>query len=632
MLPGPPLFISAKQGQGLPVDRIYCGGYMRFFRDLTIRVQLIISYILTILVVILIIFLSYSKFSEIMVNKNRNYTSEITTNIKNNIALYFKEIGSILRNIGYDTSTQKYVMEKDPINIYETGKELKILSINTVNIKKDILDIAIIGENGKYFTMSGMYNPVRNLMDTIPDDGSIYSTGFEKIDSLSGNTDGNMFIMYGMYIYSAYKEEAFGDKIGFAAVLVDLEPIFREISSFTANTEIKYYLVDKDGRLFSEGDPLKINNNPEIIKNILAVSSDDSKNNVITINGYENIVQAYEIPEIQGRIISLVPREELFMEIHEVRKIVLTICFAALILLSSLFLFITNNITHPVAKLISFMGMVKNGDIKSLKKKIRLEGYSEIKVLSNEFNNMLFEINNLTHRLLDTSSKLYEAEIVKEKAELAYLRSQINPHFLYNTLECLKGIASDEGQEKIYKMTQSLALVFRYCVNNASMVAMEDEFKIVKAYVQIHEIRFGERLTASYDFEERALHMQIPKMILQPIVENAIYHGFEPKRGKGSVHIGSRLENNKLLVRVKDDGVGIDAENLEELNRRLAEPFAAFVDTTGTDKKTARIGLYNVNNRIRLTYGNDYGLKVTSERDIGTEVLVTIPVKEAEHV
>lgn len=601
---------------------------MKFFRNLTIRAQLTITSILTILIVILIILFSYSKFSDIMVGKNRNYTSEITSNIQSNIALYFREISSILRNIGYDTNTQKYVMEKDPVRLYETGRELKILSINTVNIKKDIIDIVVIGENGKYFTMSGMHAPVKNLMAAIPTDGGIYNTGFEKIGGLSGSAGDDMFFMYGMYIYSAYKEDDFGERIGFASLLVNLKPIFEEISKFSTNTEIKYYLIDKKGQLFSEDDSLAINNKPEIQKRILNIEGGDAGSSIINIDGSDNLVQVYDIPEIEGRIVSIVPQKELLHEIYEVRKIVLIICLSALVIVALLFLFIINNITHPVNKLISFMNKVKRGDIKSWKDKIQLEGYSEIKVLSNEFNNMMSELNSLTHRLLDTSSKLYEAELEKKKAEFAYLRSQINPHFLYNTLEALKGIALDEGQDKIFEMTRALALIFRYCVHDSSMVALEEELKIITAYVKIHEIRSGERLRAQYAVDDGAKALRIPKMILQPLVENAIYHGLEPKRGRGTVHIGGGVKEGELRIDIRDDGVGIPPQRLERLKKSLSEPPAALAD----GKNSGSIGLYNVNNRIKLSYGNSYGLSIASEIDRGTEVVVSIPIEEGEDV
>lgn len=596
---------------------------MKFFKKLTITTQLVINALLTLLAVIAIFSLAYYKTSEILMDKNKNYTSEITSNIQHNITIYYKEIKSILQNIGYDSNTQKIFSSDNLMDSYSAGEELKILTINMVNIKKDIFDIAIIGENGKYFTMSGEYEPVKKLMASIPADGKIYNTGFEKLERL--NQADRIFFLYGMHFYSAYDSGSYAKRLGFSAILVDLQPLFQEIDKVSSNTEIKYYLMDKKEDLYSPNDPLKINNNKEAIREIIKNSNLEPLNQqVVEINGAKNIMMVRDIPEIEGKIVSFVPEKELFSEIVEARKIILVIFLIAVLLLSILFFFITYNITQPIKKLIFFMNHLKSGSIKDLKKKVQLEGSSEINILEYEFNSMMKEINDLTHRLFETSSKLYEAEIEKEKANLAFLRSQINPHFLYNTLEVMKGISLEEGVEKLYEMTKALALIFRYSVNGSSIVDLGEEIKIIQAYVRIHVIRFGDRIEANYDFPDPTRSAKVFKMILQPLVENAIYHGLEPKRGKGALWIGSKTEKGNLYIWVKDDGVGMEAEKLKNIKTRLSESNGRNQE----DSKADSIGIYNVNNRIKLTYGVEYGLCIESEKDKGTEVRITIPLQE----
>ena len=605
------------------------------FRRLTITTQMVINAFLIIIVVIAVFAFAYAKVSQIMIDKNKNYSTEITLNIQRNIGLYNQEISNILHNIGYDSNTQKYLAENDPVKSYALSKELMLLSINMINIKKDILDIVIVGENGIYFAKNGEYNAVERMMSQIPKDGKIYNTGFEKLDSI--NTDGRIItrimIMYGMEIISAYDESILGKKIGFAAVLVDMDPIFDEISTFTSNTEIKYYIIDKNGKAYSKNDPLNILNNTALIESIIKKSDEGPVNQeTIKINGQNNIVLVNDIPEIGGKIVSFMPEKELFAEITQVRRTVLAILFVAVILLSGLFFAIINNITHPVKSLISFMNSVKSGNIKNLKKQVELEGYSEIRLLSNEFNGMLNEINNLTHRLLDTNTKLYEAEIEKEKSELAFLRSQINPHFLYNTLEVMKGMAVDEDADKLYEMANSLAMVFRYSVKGENIVDLSEEFKIVRAYVQIHLLRFNKRFEAIYEISGDTLNKKIPKMILQPIVENAISHGLEAKRGNGRLFIGSAILEGSLTIWIKDDGIGIEQEKLLSIQRNLSSFPALF--KTGSDDMTesGSIGLYNVNNRIKHMYGGEYGIRISSVKDEGTEVIIVLPAAEANYV
>lgn len=416
------------------------------FEKLTITKQLTITAFLIITAVISVFAFAYKKASDIMVEKNKKYSTEITSKIKHNIDLYYQEVMDILYTIGYDINTQEYLTASNLEKSYDLSKNLIYMSINMMVIKKDIVDIVIISENGSYFTMEGEYNTVLNLKDQIPDNRKVHNTGFVKLTSL--NNEGVIAIMYAMHINSAYNEDILGRKIGFAAVLVDVNPIFDEISRVTDNTELKYYLIDKNGNIYSKNDPLGISGNSGLIDNII----DDFENNAVKdtyeINGSKNIVLVDEIPIIQGRIISFMPEKELFAEIDQLRRIVLIVLMVALISMSLLFFLITNNITRPVKKLINFMDNLKRGNIRDLRKEVQLEGYFEITVLSKEFNSMLKEINNLTHRLFETSSKLYETEIEKEKSELAFLRSQINPHFLYNTLEVFKGIA--HGQKTMW--------------------------------------------------------------------------------------------------------------------------------------------------------------------------------------
>lgn len=596
---------------------------MNFFKKFSITTQLVINGLLTILIFVSMILLTYSQINNIIIKKNRNYTIEITSNIKQNMTTYYGEIKSMMNNLAYDPLIQNYIMEADPYELYLANKDLTIICNNAITVKQEIIDVVLLSDNGKYFSLRGRSEVAKSLRDTSYTDGKVHVTSLQTLHTPSSYDP--IFIQFGMNIYSASSSKNYRQKIGYIAVLVDMKPIFKEINKFSSNTEIKYYLVDKAGGIYSENDPLNINDKPYIFKDVI-----NNKNNIVNgnkvtdINGSKNLVLVYDIPEIESKIISFVPEKELFSEVSEVRKKVIFFLVVANALLAVLFLLIIRNITQPVKKLVNFMNSVKSGNIRNMKNKVQLEGYSEIHVLSHEFNEMMGEISNLTHRLLETSSKLYEAEIVKEKAELAFLRSQINPHFLYNTFEVIKGIASEENNETIYEMTRALAMIFRYSVNGSNEVLLDEEIKIIQAYVQINKIRFSERIDVFYEFSGETLNVTVLKMILQPIVENAIFHGLEPKMVKGRLWIGSRISEGKVIIWVKDDGMGIDAEQLQKMQLQFKNPSA--LEQPGTSKKSG-IGLCNVNNRIKLTYGNEYGLSISSMPDAGTEVNITIPLR-----
>ena len=220
-------------------------------------------------------------------------------------------------------------------------------------------------------------------------------------------------------------------------------------------------------------------------------------------------------------------------------------------------------------------------------------------------------------------------QLSNRQAQYLALQNQINPHFLYNTLEAIRGEALSEGMENIANITEAMATFFRYTISNMdNLVSLEEELSNAENYFAIQNYRFGERISMQVDIEagsEAARDVQVPKLTLQPIIENAIIHGLEHQvaPGKVSVHIG--IVEQRLLIEITDDGVGMSEATLDEINRRLLHPETV---RPGEEKpRTGGIALINVDNRIKLIFGEQYGLKVSSIKGYGTRVEVSLPVK-----
>ena len=371
----------------------------------------------------------------------------------------------------------------------------------------------------------------------------------------------------------------------------------------------KIYMVDRNGNVFFTNDD--------------SVKPGSAYSDILSLEKERSyIVQKGAIPDIGGEIIYKLPQSELLSGIEDIRKQSFMIFIISLLLLAIPFFLVINNILQPLKKLMRLMNEIKLGKPKSLQKRINLQGYAEIIVMANEFNEMMDEIDDLTHRLLESNTRLYEAELVKKQSELAYLQSQINPHFLYNTLESINGIAAEEGGDKIFNITKALALVFRYSIKGTDMVPLREELTIIKSFIYIQKIRFGNRFEVKYHFPEEILECKVPKMILQPIVENAIFHGIEPRIGEGLLQLKGEISGNMILLSIKDNGMGMEAEKL----RLIKESLSAQQGFTGKNNdRTVNIGMANVNNRIKLNYGNEYGIMIKSEPGIGTEVVIMIP-------
>ena len=216
----------------------------------------------------------------------------------------------------------------------------------------------------------------------------------------------------------------------------------------------------------------------------------------------------------------------------------------------------------------------------------------------------------------------------KRQAQFLAMQNQINPHFLYNTLDGIRGEALAEGNESIAKMTETLSQFFRYTISNLeTLVTLDDELVNVRNYYSIQRYRFGDRIEMNVVFEneedrELLTQAKMPKLILQPIVENAIIHGIEGIPDTGRIVIRCQFTGKRLILTVSDNGVGMGPERLRELNDRVSNIYDRFERERG---EVGGIALSNVNNRIKLLFGEDYGINILSEKGAGTDVEITLP-------
>ena len=228
---------------------------------------------------------------------------------------------------------------------------------------------------------------------------------------------------------------------------------------------------------------------------------------------------------------------------------------------------------------------------------------------------MLSDIDSLNRKIFETATDLYEMKVQKQEAELSWLRSQIDPHFLYNTLEVFRKKALEKNAPEIAQMAVDMGNIFRYSIKGEALVPLRDEISMIKAYMRIQKTRFDGKIDVFYFLPNDTLDVPVMKMLLQPVVENAVFHGLEPKDGKGSLYIGARIEGEDLILTVKDDGIGIEAGKLEELEKVLEEG----------RKLGGHIGIINTQMRIRLQYGKQYGIRLESREGDGTTVTIAVP-------
>lgn len=246
---------------------------------------------------------------------------------------------------------------------------------------------------------------------------------------------------------------------------------------------------------------------------------------------------------------------------------------------------------------------------------------NEIGLLAENLNQMLDEQNALNQRIEESRNKMYQMKLSQKQMEILAYRNQINPHFLYNTFECICGLALYHGADDVAEITSNLSEIFRYAVKGGDWVTVRQELEYIRKYAGIIEYRFSGRISVELHGDEEVMDKGIIKLLLQPIVENAVFHGCEPHLGKGFIKIEiRRCGAERMECRIQDNGCGMSEEYLHKLRKKLS--------AIKTDSEDNSIGLENVCRRLELYYGDKAAIRVESAPEAGTSVTMILPVRE----
>jgi two-component system sensor histidine kinase YesM len=233
---------------------------------------------------------------------------------------------------------------------------------------------------------------------------------------------------------------------------------------------------------------------------------------------------------------------------------------------------------------------------------------------------------NINSIIIFHTDHIRNSLIIKKKSQLGFLSNQINPHFLYNSLESIRGKALLDNSFVVAEMVEALSFYFRYIIDQEkNIVLVEDELRNIDTYLKIQQFRFDNKFQIEKIMvcDESVLRCRIPKLTLQPLIENAIIHGFETRNEKGKIVIRIIETISRITIHVEDDGVGIDQEKIDKINKSLA--LKGFLADEKMDSMKKGIALYNINKRIKLTFGKQYGIIVYSTIGVGTDVEISIP-------
>lgn len=384
-----------------------------------------------------------------------------------------------------------------------------------------------------------------------------------------------------------------GDLVGTFYMDVGLGAFHEIFKQMSLNNRDRVYVVDEHGIILYCNDTNEIGTmyQTNLSEDMLHLRQETAENHL--------------------QIIGKFYKKELFLKLEQLLQtitIVIGLCIVSLIVVAVWF---SNRFSRPIRSITREMAKVESGNFDT---QVTVQSADELGLLAHGFNKMV-------GRLQEYINVVYVAGLKQKQAELNALKSQIRPHYLYNTLEVIRMNAVAEDANEVGDMILSLSHQLKYVLDyGEETVTVRAEKANVEQYFQLMVIRYGEhRLAMDFRFDSDLLDCAIPKLSLQPIVENAIYHGIMPKQGKGTIRITiEKSEANKLFISVDDDGVGMSEETVETVHRNLAQ-------TSSLDTGSS-IGLINVHERIVALYGTEFGVEITSSKHIGTTVRLVLPL------
>lgn len=564
--------------------------------------------VLVLSIIIVFIFLNIitgKLISNLLFEKNLQYSRTISQKLVRELEYTNKRMVAASSTLQYESILQKYFKEElDFDTITKVEKSISVLKL----YYDDIFDIALIDD--EYINSIYLERETLNeIVKRAEDDRRLKCVGLYEQNYMDKNIT---TIAFDNKVFGMDMGDAYGEYFGDIIISVDVDTILKNFEARTVQG-ISFVILDKYNKFYP------INCTKEVGKNIInKIDGNTTKTDMLTDD--KSIIIVEEIKDMDLYIVSNIDKKYTKKDVGYIQLIISIICIIFIIIVCFAFMVIYKNTVKPIHSIGDYLKTIISGNYKKLKEKVIVNGNKEIVELADDLNDMIDEINTLTHKLVNTSNNLYQAEIEKKRAEISYLRSQINPHFLYNTLETMKGIAMSNNIVEISTMAQCLGDIFRYSIKGSSEVTLEEEVKMIKAYIDIQMFKFGNKGTVFYNINNETLNIIIPKMIMQPLVENAFVHAIEKNTDDTTLYIGTKIDEHNLIIIIQDDGVGIESSQLDGIIANL--------DSENDD--SSHVGISNVHRRIRMIYGNEYGVKIESEHGEGTKISIMLPINRKQ--
>jgi two-component system sensor histidine kinase YesM len=577
---------------------------VEYMKVRTRSIQFIITVSITVIALFIMLFVGLSLYKRFTKAAHQN----AVINARQTIDQICVSLEYYLRGMmEISDSINNLIYYSDDIDAEDLAEKINLI----VNSRKDIVSVSVFSTDGDIVT-STPYNKLKSRSNIVQQDW--FRDAIESPSNLffSSPHVQNIFESQHSWVTSLSREITYkkGGTTHRGVLLVDMNITALDQLCRGASLGKKgyVYLVDANGDIVYHPQQPLINVGLKSEKTA-EVQAHGFGKYFEFVDGKERLVTIETVYYCRWRLVGIMYMDDVVNTYKEINVYVIWVLLSGILFAIFISAFISAKISQPIKKLEKSMKKVEEGQLDIC---IDVRGEAEVAQLSKTFNLMVARMRQLMDQIV------LEQE-AKRKSELNALQAQINPHFLYNTLDSIVWMAENERTQDVITMVTALARLFRISISRGmNVISVREEIEHARNYLVIQQIRYRNKFRFEIEAQDDALRYKTLKLILQPIVENAIYHGVRDMADEGLIRISAEVIGEKLLLQVSDNGLGMNPEVLKNI---------LVLETSG--KKGSGVGVKNVHQRIQLYYGMEYGLEIESVQEAGTDVKIWLPLLES---
>lgn len=545
---------------------------------------------------------------------SKYYTMQLIEQVNGDIDSYMDYMENISRLISKNKDVIDYLYDETATKEELDQIKTRVISqFQTISdARDDIYNIAVLSDNGRNVINDGkdQLNPYADIKQSEWYVKARQSNGIAVLSSSHVQNAIKDDYKWVVTLSCGIQNPSTGTIEGVLFVDLNYSAINNLCEGISMGSKGYVFIIDSQGRIVYHPRQTLLYSGlkSEKVEEVLS----GKQTNFTTAEGENSKLYTVYTSEKTGwTVVGVAYLSELMTGREETQLAYLITALFLIIISGIIAIILSSEISKPLKELANSMKAVQEGHFEHAE--IEILEQNEIGMLSNSFNIM-------TQKIKELMEQIVREQRAKRKSELKALQSQINPHFLYNTLDSIIWMSESGKNQEVVLMTSSLAKLLRQSISNEDeIVSIYSEIGYTKSYLTIQKMRYKNKLEFEIDIKEDVLNESIVKLVLQPLVENAIYHGIKYKEdGKGFIRITGERVGNDIVICIEDNGKGMDKEALNHIFDKKE------------NKKSGGVGVNNVNNRLKLYYGSRYGLRFRSQVDVGTMVEVRIPVSSEE--